>query len=265
MNHFNIIRMRSYLEHLIAGSAALVIGLGILYGIISEMLSDYLPESRYAYLFGIILCGCIIIVGAIYIIKAFYMDKRMFTHLDDEEKKQFYQELSDETTLFFGNCLIITQHYVLAFVRRFDAYVHIWRLDDLTACYGKAYYSEAGGKPESYHLILSDSRFKPIRCIVKGAKAEIMDEAYHALCSLAPWVLTDNAEEFMDGRTRKAKEKSYLKEIEHRKAVMSGGVSDDTLPIAVVTAADIIKAFNEQQKMKPKQRPNPKNIFFHKN
>lgn len=73
-------------------------------------------------------------------------------------------------------------------------------------------------KPDGYRLVLSDNRFNPIACVIKGDSALVMDEACSAIVSLAPWVFTDNYQEFMDDYTRKTKKKAFMREIEHRKA-----------------------------------------------
>ena len=265
MNVFNSIRMRSYLEHLTVGVAAIFIGGSILYGIVEEMLSAYLAESHLAYILGIVASGFIIATGIIFIIRAFYMDKKMFVHLDSEERQLFFKELSDETTMFFGHRLVITNHFILVYARYFRAFVHIWRIEDLTACYGKAVYAESPDKPDSYRLVIADRSFAPVVCVIKGEAAVVMDEAYQAIISLAPWVFTDNYREFMDDYTRNARKKAFMREIEHRKAETEReGLDDETIPMAVVTASDIIKAFNEKQKQKAVPKVNPKAIFHKK-
>ena len=262
MNIFNSIRMRSYLEHLVVGVAVFFVGAGILYGIIEEMVTGYLPESRYAYICGIIASGAMVLCGIVFIFRAFYMDKKIFVHLNTEERQLFFKELNDATTMIFGHRLIITQHFILIYARKFKSFIHLWKLDDLTACYGKAIYSEGVQKPDGYRLVISDERFEPMVCMIKGEAALVMDEAYRAIISLAPWVFTDNFEEFMNAYTRRARKKAFAKEIEHRKAAMhQTEVSDDTLPMDVITAADIIKAFNEAQKKKPKPKVDPKSIL----
>lgn len=265
MNTFNSIRLRSYLEHLTVGAAALFIGGGILYGIIEEMVTSYLEESYLAYILGIVASGFIIAAGIIFVIRAFYMDKKMFVHLDEKERQTFFKELGDDTTMIFGHRLIITKHFILVYARYFRSFVHIWRIEDLTACYGRAIYAESPDKPDGYRLVLSDNRFSPIACVIKGDSALVMDEACNAIVSLAPWVFTDNYQEFMDDYTRRTKKKAFMREIEHRKAaVCHSEVDDVTIPMAVVTAADIIKAFNEQQKVKARPKINPKAIFYKK-
>lgn len=265
MNTFNGIRLRSYLEHLTVGVAAIFIGGGILYGIIEEMVTSYLEESYLAYILGIIASSVIIAAGIIFIIRAFYMDKKMFVHLDEKERQLFFKELGDDTTMIFGHRLIITKHFILVYARYFRSFVHIWRIEDLTACYGRAIYAENPNTPDGYRLVLADNRFSPVSCVIKGEGALVMDEAYNAVISLAPWVFTDNYREFMDDYTRKARKKAFMREIQHRKAAAAASeMSDDTIPMAVVTAADIIKAFNEQQKLKSRPKVNPKAIFHKK-
>lgn len=249
MKNFNMIRMRSYLEHLVIGTAGITVSLGILFGIVQEMLTSYNAASRYAYVWGLVLCGMMIAVSIIYIVKAVYMNKRIFKSLTQEERRNFYKELNQDTTLFFDSRLIITQHFVVAYSRRWRAHIHILRMEDLVACFGRSVYGSAS-EPDSYHLIIFDRKFRKIECVLKGEKAQIMDKGYQALLSLSPWVFSDNYEEFTDSYMRKSREKAYLKEIELRRR--ESDISDDTLPMAVITAADIIRQFDERQKQKAK-------------
>jgi len=244
-----MIRMRSYLEHLVIGTAAVVTGLGILYGIILEMTTAYHEPSRHAYLWGLVACGTLIVTGIIYIFRAVYMNRRIFKSLSTEERRLFYQELNQATTLFFDSRLIITQHYVVAYARAWRAHIHIFRMDDLVACFGRSVYGSTS-EPDSYHLTIFDKNFKRTECVLKGEKAAIMDKGYQALLSLSPWVFSDNYEDFRDNYKRKSREKAYLKEIELRRRETD--LSDETLPLEVITAADIIRQFNEKQKEKAK-------------
>lgn len=249
MTNFNMIRMRSYLEHLVIGTAAIFIGLGVLYGIIQEMVSMYIEASKNAYIWGIIFTSLIIVMGIVYIFKAIHLNKRIFKHLTQEELRQFFIELNQDTTLFFDSRLIITPHFVVAYDRSWRAHIHILKMDNLVACFGRSVYGSSD-TPDSYHLIIFDKRFKKVDCVVKGEKTEIMDKGYQALLSLSPWVFSDNYEEFMDSYNRKSRERAYLKEIELRRQEVE--VCDDTLPMEVITAADIIRQFNERQKEKAK-------------
>ena len=91
MKNFNLIRLRSYLEHLMIGTAAITVGGGILYGILQEMITAYNRASRYAYLWGLILCGLLIAVGVLYIVKAVYLNRRIFKSLTKDEKRNFFK------------------------------------------------------------------------------------------------------------------------------------------------------------------------------
>lgn len=264
MKNFNMIRMQCYLEHITFGTASIVIGLGILYGIVYEMMTAYLVSAKYAYLGGLIACGIVIAVGILYIVRAVYLNRTIFKNLAMEERKQFFQEINDSTALSFGKRLIITRHFVMAFARTWRGYIHIVRLDDMVACFGRAVYDHSG-EVERYHLLIFDRTFKKIECVLKGDKAKIMDKGYQALLSLSPWVFSDNYEEFMDSYTRKSKERAYLKEIELRR--QASEISDDTLPMAVITAADIIREFNDKQKKNggnPLTLKDNKKSIFHK-
>lgn len=265
MTNFNMIRMRSYLEHLVIGTAAILIGFGVCYGILEEMVTMYTDKSRYAYIWGIIFTCMIILLGVVYIVKAAHLNKRIFKHLSQDERRQFFVELNQETTLFFDSRLIITPHFVVAYDRSWRAHIHILKMDDLVACFGKSVYG-SNDAPDSYHLIIFDRKFQKVECVVKGDKAEIMDKGYQALLSLSPWVFSDNAEEFLNSYHRKSREKAYLKEIELRRRETE--VDDDTLPMAVITAADIIRQYNERQKDKTKTPSSLKEgarAIFHKN
>lgn len=241
--------MRNYLEHLIIGVAIVTVTFGVLFGIVQEMTTAYDGASRYAYIWGIVFCALLIAAAIYFILLAATMNKRIFRFLTVDERRQFFKELNESSTLHFGDRLIITQHFVVAYAHSWRAHIHILRLDDLVACFGRNVYGSSS-EPDSYHLILFDKRFKMIKCVVNGKKAQIMDKGYQALLKLAPWVFSDNYDEFMDVFERKSREKAYLKEIELRRSQTDD--TDDTLPEEVITAADIIRKFEAQKREKVK-------------
>ena len=246
MDNFHILRLRCYLERIILGTALIVISAGILYGIIFEMITAYLADSKYAYIAGIVSSIILVVWGIILMLQAVKYNQSVFKKYSPEEKQQFYREISADSALSFGNRLTITPHYVMAYARNFFANVYVLKLDDLVACFGREVYG-TGEDPESYHLLLFDCSFKKIECIVKGRNVALMNQGYQTLLELSPWVFSENYEEFMDSYTRKSKEKAYLTEIEFRRKEHEP--VDDTLPI-LVTAADIIRKFNEKQNEK---------------
>lgn len=263
LENFNKMRTRAYLEDIVIGVAATLIGLEIVYSIVYEMMTAYLETAYFAYITGLVLAGLISLAGIFFILRAVGINKRLFGKLTIEEKHQFFEQLKDQNTLIFDNHLIISQHYILVFARSLKGSVHLIHMTDLIACFGREVY---GSKklPESYQLILFDNNFRRYICTVKGEKAPIMTKAYEAVLSLSPWVFSDNLDVFMDTYSRKSKEKAMLKEIELRRRETEP--TDDTLPVAMITAADIIRAYNEKQKTKPSLnlKEGAKSIFHKK-
>ena len=245
MKNFNVIRMRCYLERIICGTALVLTGAGILYSIVYEMATLYDEAALLAYICGIVACAVMVILGVFMLYGASRMNRRIFRCLSAEERQLFYYEMRSKDALCFGNQLIITPHFVVAYSRTLLANVHIIKMDDLVACFGRNVYGDASDEPESYQLLLFDRTFKKIECIVKGKRAKMMDEGYQVLLSLSPWVFSDNYDEFINSYSRKSKEKAYLKEIELRRQHTQP--LDDTLPLPQTTAADIIRKFNEMQ------------------
>lgn len=243
MEKYSIVKLRSYLVHLIIGAAVLILGGSVLYSILSEMIQVYDPGSKYAYIFGIIACALILLIGLFFIIKAFGFENQVFKHVALEDRAGFFEELGDEQTLFFDRYLFVTRHYILVYVKSWNPFAKLLRVDDLIGCFGKPYYA---GSDElvQYDVIFCDRDFHLYRCEVKGKKAAMMEEAWKAVCSLAPWVFHDDYVDFVAGLTKKSKKRSYVKIVEHRKKLEE--VSEDTIQNAVISAADVIKSFNEQ-------------------
>ena len=243
MEKYSIVKLRSYLVHLIIGAAVLILGGSVLYSILSEMIQVYDPGSKYAYIFGIIACALILLIGLFFIVKAFGFENQVFKHVALEDRAGFFEELGDEQTLFFDRYLFVTRHYILVYVKSWNPFAKLLRVEDLIGCFGKPYYA---GSDElvQYDVIFCDRDFHLYRCEVKGKKAAMMEEAWKAVCSLAPWVFHDDYVDFVAGLTKKSKKRSYVKIVEHRKKLEE--VSEDTIQNAVISAADVIKSFNEQ-------------------
>lgn len=244
MEKYSLVKLRSYVVHLVIGVAVLIFGGSVLYSILSEMIQVYDPASKYAYICGIVACALILFIGLFFIVKAFGFENQVFKQVSLEERAGFFQELGDEKTLFFDRYMFITRHFVMVYVKSWNPCVKLLRIEDLIACFGRPYYA---GSDElvQYDVVLCDHHFHIYRCAVKGKKAAMMEEAWKALCSLAPWVFNDDYEDFMAGLTRQSKKRSYMKVVEHRRA--AGQVSEDTTPDAVISAADVIRSFNDKK------------------
>ena len=252
MEKYSLVKLRNYVVHLVIGVAVLIFGGSVLYSILSEMIQIYDPASKYAYICGIAACVLILIEGLFFLVKAFGFENQLFKGVSLEERAAFFQELGDERTLFFDRYMFVTRHFILVYLKSWNPSVKLVRVDDLVACFGKPYYA---GSDElvQYDVILCDKKFHVYRCIVKGKKAGMMEEAWKAVCSLAPWVFQEDLEEFFSGMNRQSKKRSYLKVIEHRKSVTD--VSEDTIQDVVISAADVIRSFNEK---KPADQPGEK-------
>ncbi len=244
MEKYSLVKLRSYVVHLVLGAAVLIFGGSVLYSILSEMIQIYDSASKYAYICGIVACALILLIGLFFIVKAFGFENQVFKRITLEERAEFFQELGDEKTLFFDRYMFITRHFIMLYVKSWNPYVKLLRVEDLIACFGKPYYA---GSDElvQYDVILCDTHFHIYRCVVKGKKAGMMEEAWKAVCSLAPWVFREDYEDFMAGLTKQSKKRSYMKIVEHRRA--AGEVSEDTIQDAVINAADVIRSFNEKR------------------
>lgn len=250
MEKYSIVKLRSYLVHLVIGAAVLILGGSVLYSILSEMLQVYDPGSKYAYIFGIIACALILLIGLFFIVKAFGFENQVFKHVSFEDRADFFEELGDEQTLFFDRYLFVTRHYILVYAKSWNPQAKLLKIQDLIGCFGKPYYA---GSDElvQYDVIFCDKDFHLYCCAVKGKKAAMMEEAWKAVCSLAPWVFHDDYVDFVAGLTKKSKKRSYVKIVEHRKKLEE--VSEDTIQNAVISAADVIKSFNEQNVRREKK------------
>ena len=72
MEKYSLVKLRSYLFHLVIGAAILIFGSSVLGSILSEMFQAYDAGSKYAYIFGMIACGVILVFGLLFVIKAFW-------------------------------------------------------------------------------------------------------------------------------------------------------------------------------------------------
>lgn len=262
MEKYSLVKLRSYLFHLVIGAAILIFGVSVLGSILAEMFQAYDVGSKYAYIFGIIACGLILVFGLLFVIKAFSFNAQVFGKISFEDKEEFFGELEEPTTLFYGRYLFVTRHYLFVYAKSFGSFVKLIKIDDLVGCFGKPYYA-AKNELVQYDVILCDKNFKLYCCCVKGKKAEMMEEAWKSICALAPWVFHEDYVEFAAGLTKRSQKKAYLKMIEHRRS--ASDLTEDTIPDIMISAADVIKSFNErtqaqaiQEKTEKKEKKNRK-------
>lgn len=216
VDKFNKLKLQTYLIQLLIGLPCIIVGIQILYAILSEMKEAYDTTSRYAYICGIIICLLLIATGALFIIKAFHFDKLLFKGVTSEEKGHFLEELGDQTSLSFGTDLIVTKHFLVVRAKHAGAIFKLIKIESLIACFGRPVYA---GSDElvQYDIILCDKDFKLSVCEVKGDKVFAMEEAFHAICSLAPWALSEDYVGFLGNYRKKERQKAYLKMVGHRK------------------------------------------------
>lgn len=244
MEKYSLVKLRSYVVHLVIGVAVLIFGGSVLYAILSEMIQVYDPASKYAYICGIIACVLILLIGLLFIVKAFGFENQVFKHVALAERADFFKELGDENTLFFDRYMFITRHFIMLYVKSWNPYVKLLKIEDVIACFGRPYYADSDTLVQ-YDVILCDQQFHIYRCVVKGKKAGMMEEACKAVYSLAPWVFREDYEEFMTGLSKQSRKRSYIKIIDHRKA--AGDVCEDTIQDVVISASDVIQSFNAKK------------------
>lgn|GEM_PF-490109 len=247
MNKFNKLKLKTYLIQLLIGLSGVIIGIQLLYSILSEMKEVYDISSRYAYISGIIICLILIAAGILFILKAFHFDKQLFKDMTNEEKNAFLEELDEQTTLSFGTDLIVTKHFLIVRAKHRGAIFRLIKIENLIACFGRPFYA---GSDElvQYDIILCDKDFKMSVCEVKDENVSMMEKAFHTICSLAPWVLSEDYVGFLSNYRKKARQKAYLKMIEHRREQME--IDEDTIPEVLISAADLIQAFEAEKHQK---------------
>lgn len=245
MNRFNRLKLKAYGTQLLIGLLCLIIGIQILYSILSEMRDTYDVASRNAYVSGIIICCVLIIVGILFIIKAFLYEKQLYKSLTREEHESFLAELDEQTTLFFGTSLIVTKHYLVVKAKLRGEVLRLIRIENLIACFEKPYYASSE-ELVKYEIILCDKDFKLTVCEVKDKSVFMMAEAFRTICSLAPWVLSEDYIGFLGNYRKKSHQKAYLKMVDHRKEKTQ--IDEDTIPELLISAADLIQAFEAKTK-----------------
>jgi len=260
VNKFNKLKLKTYLIQLLIGLLSIIIGIQILYSILSEMNEAYHMASRYAYICGIIICVILIIAGIFFIIKASHFDKQLFKDLTSEEKEAFLKELNDKTTLFFGTDLIITKHYLIVREKHRGMVFRLIKIESLIACFGHPVYA---GSDEllQYDIILCDKDFRLSICEVKDESVFMMEGAFQTICSMAPWVLSEDYVGFLSNFRKKARQKAYLKMVDHRKEQIE--IDEDTIPELLISAADLIQAFEDKTKT-PEKSLKKRKLRIHK-
>ena len=81
MDTFKLLKLKNYFSHLVLGTFVLLTGTGIIQSIVLEMIQEYDPASKTAYICGLIACGVIAFYGIYEILRAFYFEKHIFKNL----------------------------------------------------------------------------------------------------------------------------------------------------------------------------------------
>ncbi|MBR0085791.1 MAG: hypothetical protein IJL97_04480 [Lachnospiraceae bacterium] len=221
MRRYNEFRTRSFIEHLVVGFFAVLLGIGILMPIISEIRREYRADSKYAYFLGIIVCALIIAMGVWFVRRGFNIQKRVFKGFSQAELSRAVKQMNSATTDLYDKYMILTDDYIVTCRMKLDSQIDIIRIKDLAACFNRPMYGNDDDIVQ-YDLVLAKRDLKPIVLRVKGKIANAMPQAYDQIIGQVPWVLnneTDDMNDFMDNYKKHKNRRAFLRTVEHRKAM----------------------------------------------
>ena len=226
MDTFKMMKLRSYFYHMVLGVIAVAAGINIVYSIIFEMFNTYQPEAKIAYLCGILACAGIVCYGAAQIYKALFFEKKVFRHLNKEEEKQVYAELSADVEMLIPRQCVVTGNYFVLPVMGNNR-VHILPKNKLLACFHGDRKTETNTATEMT-LVFYDTDFKSYVCEIKSkSNVERVEALYQQICREMPWIFHDDYDSFLVQSRKIGHRRKMLKQLETMKQKLRTGYSGE--------------------------------------
>ena len=226
MNTFKMIKLRSYLIHIAIGILSALLGVSILYAILSEMFGAYQRNARFAYLFGILSCVGVICYGARQIYRALRFEKRLFRNMDQEQVEHFYDELeNDIRAIIPGQCILTSDHLLIPVKGSESA--RVLARDEILGCFrGDARTGEKTAT--EMKLVFYDKKFRCYVCEIKSRNhVEKVEALYQTICEEQPWIYFRDYDAFLAESRKKSHRRALLKEFETRKEKCLTGYSGE--------------------------------------
>ena len=228
MSHFNLMKLHNYIINMLIGILSVLFGGSILFAILSEMINYRDAGSKYAYIMGIIASVMILVVGIFFVYMAISLTRRIFYGMHKSEVNAVYNELRAEDVCQCGYKMLVTNNYILVNTGAFKSPVKVIKIIDLIGCFMKPVHA---GNDEVYQYIFNiyEDDFCHTQCKIAGKYGDDATRGYDIILKNAPWIFTENLEEFQKQLSKKEKRRRILNSVEQTKYKMSKDVDTEQL------------------------------------
>ncbi len=224
METYYMIKTKCFIIRLGTGTALILAAGSIAAGIITEMLRTYSAASRMAYILGLAICAFMAVLGVLLVFQAFHFERFAFGG-KKQDLGQLRRDLEEEGTVTCSD-LVVTDHFVLSFVKKLFGMSMVIRCQDIIACFEEPVYGMVE-KPSEYTLSIYDQQFKHYQIVLAAGQMEKGHAAYEKLRTDMPWIISADKEEFLDRRMTKSGRRFILHQIEKGMYQAQSGVDVD--------------------------------------
>lgn len=225
MDTFKQMKLKHYLWHLIGGTIAILLGVGIGQAILLEVLREYAHASRIAYICGGIASVCIIIYGIYEIYKAFHYEKQILKALEPKKREQFLDELADAVEINISGQAVMTRHFLLVRVKD-EHYARVFEKERLVGCFQTTAHQEA--EATEGELVIYDMDFKPANVNISGkGSTQAISKLYQRICDSVPWIYHEDYDDFLAQIRRSGYRRKLIKQMKDLKMRLETGYNSD--------------------------------------
>ncbi len=224
MQSYYAMKTRYFVIQLAKGVSLIGVSACIAVAIILEMMQKYDAASRMAYIIGLVICAFILLAGVYLFVSAYRFERAMFGRSSKEDFLQIQKELSGENAVSIRD-FIVTDHFVLIYVKQFMGYCRLIRMKDIIACFENPVYGTVD-KINDYTISIYDKRFELYQIVLQEDAARDANAGVRRILALKPWILHEDREDFAKRRVTAEGRRGLLKELENRRY---GGASTEQL------------------------------------
>lgn len=226
MDTFKLLKLKNYFFHIVIGTLAILLGIGIFQAILMELLKEFDSQSKIAYICGMIACAGIIFYGIYQIRQAFDYEKRILKSLEPQERKEFLAELSESVELSIPRQVVMTKNYLLVPVKN-SGVVRVFAKSRLVGCFMPDVHQEA--EATEGQMIIYDMEFKPANVNIRGkGSTQDANRLYEAICETAPWICYEDYDSFLAQIRKSGYRRKLVKQIKDAKMRYETGYNSDT-------------------------------------
>ena len=211
MQPYYAIKLKCFLVQVCAAGILMITAVCVFASVIQEYFWAFRESSVLAYPTAFVICGALFVGGLYIMYEAFHFENRVF----GKKTKDFEllkQDMAGEEYVAAEN-LIVTNHFVLMFLRKLPKMCSLVRLADIVACFENPVYGTVES-PSEYRLMVYDRRFKEHVIVLDPSMIETGHQAKEMICTNLPWIYQDDLDYFLDLKMTKKGKKTILDRVD---------------------------------------------------